>query len=259
MALLMEWSPPSLVPQWDDKSSLIERSAAIMNVKTIGIDLAKTFSRSMGLTSTENGCSTNNSDGHKWPPFCQHPPCLIGMEACASAHFWANKLISMGHNVKLMALSSSNPMLKPISMMLQTLKLFVKPSLDLTCGSCRSKPLSSKPYWHFTGVVRASSNSEPHKPIKSGVIGRIWHCRPRGIQQLQRRLPELVEDADNPLPVLFRTQLSLLQHHMAYLFDVIATLDKQIEQCYRQNALCQRIGKIRYWPCYRQRADCDHW
>jgi transposase len=30
---------------------------------------------------------------------------------------------------------------------------------------------------------------------------------------------------------------------MAYLFDVIATLDKQIEQCYRQNALCQRIGQ----------------
>ncbi len=29
---------------------------------------------------------------------------------------------------------------------------------------------------------------------------------------------------------------------MAYLFD--HTLDKQIEQCYRQNALCQRIGKI---------------
>jgi hypothetical protein len=32
---------PSLVPQWDDKSSLIERSAAIMNVKTIGIDFGK--------------------------------------------------------------------------------------------------------------------------------------------------------------------------------------------------------------------------
>jgi hypothetical protein len=81
------------------------------------------------------------------------------------------------------------------------------------------------------------------------VIGRIWHCRPRGIQQLQRRLPELVEDADNPLPVLFRTQLSLLQHHMAYLFDVIATLDKL--PAYRQDPW--------YWPCYRQRADCDHW
>ncbi|MDP0891671.1 IS110 family transposase, partial [Klebsiella pneumoniae] len=43
---------------------------------------------------------------------------------------------------------------------------------------------------------------------------------PRGIQQLQRRLPELVEDSDYTLPVLFRTQLRLLQHHLAYLFDV---------------------------------------
>ncbi len=77
-----------------------------------------------------------------------------------------------------------------------------------------------------------------------GLLAEFGIVVPRGIQQLQRRLPELVEDADNPLPVLFRTQLSLLQHHMAYLFDVIATLDKQIEQCYRQNALCQRIGKI---------------
>jgi transposase len=84
-----------------------------MNVKTIGIDLAKTFSRSMGLTSTENGCSTNNSDGHKWPPFFANiPPCLIGMEACASAHFWANKLISMGHNVKLMAPQFVKPYVK---------------------------------------------------------------------------------------------------------------------------------------------------
>jgi hypothetical protein len=43
-----------------------------------------------------------------------------------------------------------------------------------------------------------------------------------------------VEDADNPLPAV--SYKELLQHHMAYLFDVIATLDKQIEQCYRQNA-----------------------
>jgi transposase len=67
----------------------------------------------MGLTSTENGCSTNNSDGHKWPPFFANiPPCLIGMEACASAHFWANKLISMGHNVKLMAPQFVKPYVK---------------------------------------------------------------------------------------------------------------------------------------------------
>jgi hypothetical protein len=46
-------------------------------------------------------------------------------------------------------------------------------------GSCRSKPLSSKPYWHFTGVVRASSNSEPHKPIKSGLLAEFGNVVPQ--------------------------------------------------------------------------------
>ncbi len=216
-----------------------------MNVKTIGIDLAKNVFQIHGVD--EHGKRLFNKQLRRAQMasfFANIPPCLIGMEACASAHFWANKLISMGHNVKLMAPQFVKPYVKTNKHDAADAEAICEAVTDLTCGSCRSKPLSSKPYWHFTGVVRASSNSEPHKPIKSGVIGRIWHCRPRGIQQLQRRLPELVEDADNPLPVLFRTQLSLLQHHMAYLFDVIATLDKQIEQCYRQNALCQRIGKI---------------
>lgn len=67
---------------------------------------------------------------------------------------------------------------------------------------------------------------------------------PIGIDQVLRRLPEILEDAENQLPSLFRVQLRLLQKHMEYLFDVVSTLDKQIEQCHQQNALCQRIGKI---------------
>jgi len=34
--------------------------------------------------------------------FIQLPPCLIGMKACCSAHYWARKLTAMGHTVKLM-------------------------------------------------------------------------------------------------------------------------------------------------------------
>ena len=30
-------------------------------------------------------------------------PCLIGMEACGGAHFWARKLTDLGHTVKLIA------------------------------------------------------------------------------------------------------------------------------------------------------------
>ena len=30
------------------------------------------------------------------------PPCLIGMEACATAHYWARELTKLGHEVRLM-------------------------------------------------------------------------------------------------------------------------------------------------------------
>ena len=43
--------------------------AAIMNVKTIGIDLAKEVSRSTELTNTASGCSTSNSNEPKCFPF----------------------------------------------------------------------------------------------------------------------------------------------------------------------------------------------
>ena len=29
------------------------------------------------------------------------PPCLIGMEACATAHYWARELTKLGHRVRL--------------------------------------------------------------------------------------------------------------------------------------------------------------
>jgi transposase len=30
------------------------------------------------------------------------PPCLVGMEACATAHYWARELARLGHQVRLM-------------------------------------------------------------------------------------------------------------------------------------------------------------
>ena len=34
--------------------------------------------------------------------FQRQPPCLIGMEACASAHYWARELTRLGHDARLM-------------------------------------------------------------------------------------------------------------------------------------------------------------
>ena len=167
------------------------------------------------------------------------------MEACASAHFWANKLISMGHNVKLMAPQFVKPYVKTNKHDAADAEAICE---AVTRPNMRFVPVKTAEQQAVLALHRSRQSFIKQRTAQAnqirGLLAEFGIVVPRGIQQLQRRLPELVEDADNPLPVLFRTQLSLLQHHMAYLFDVIATLDKQIEQCYRQNALCQRIGKI---------------
>ena len=44
--------------------------------------------------------------------FAKLPPCLVGIEACASAHYWARELVSLGHDVKLMPAQYVKPYVK---------------------------------------------------------------------------------------------------------------------------------------------------
>jgi transposase len=75
-----------------------------MKITTVGIDLAKNVIQVHGIN--EQGKKVFNKPlqrKHVLTYFSQLPPCLIGMEACSSAHFWARKLQGQGHTVKLMA------------------------------------------------------------------------------------------------------------------------------------------------------------
>jgi transposase len=44
--------------------------------------------------------------------FGKLPPCLIGMEACASSHYWSRELQVLGHTVRLMPPAYVKPYLK---------------------------------------------------------------------------------------------------------------------------------------------------
>jgi len=44
--------------------------------------------------------------------FTQLPPCLVGMEACGGAHYWARKLTQLAHTVKLIAPQFVKPYVK---------------------------------------------------------------------------------------------------------------------------------------------------
>src|SRR5918997_968861 len=74
-----------------------------MQITTIGLDLAKHVFQVHGIDAAGNVVlkkRLRRSQVHTF--FAGLPLCLVGMEACATAHFWARELSALGHDVRLM-------------------------------------------------------------------------------------------------------------------------------------------------------------
>jgi transposase len=77
-----------------------------MQTSTIGIDLAKNVFQVHGVDVAGKVALTKKlRRSQVLALFETLPPCLIGMEACATAHHWARELEALGHDVRLMPAS----------------------------------------------------------------------------------------------------------------------------------------------------------
>jgi transposase len=84
-----------------------------MKITTVGVDLAKIVFQVHGVDERGKVAARKQlkrAEMSKY--FANLEPCLIGMEACGSAHYWARKLESYGHTVKLMAPQFVKPYVK---------------------------------------------------------------------------------------------------------------------------------------------------
>src|SRR5262245_54318633 len=74
-----------------------------MQVATIGLDLAKHVSQIHGIDAAEKVVVRKQLRRSQVMAFFEAlSSCLIGMEACATAHYWARELTKLGHEVRLM-------------------------------------------------------------------------------------------------------------------------------------------------------------
>ena len=74
-----------------------------MQITTIGLDIAKNVFQVHGIDAAERVVVRKQlRRGQVLKFFAALPPCLVGMEACASAHYWARELTKLGHEVRLM-------------------------------------------------------------------------------------------------------------------------------------------------------------
>jgi len=73
-----------------------------MNVITIGLDLAKKVFHAHGIDASGTVVIRRPLRRDRVLTFfAKLPRCLIGMEACATAHYWARELRKLGHDVRL--------------------------------------------------------------------------------------------------------------------------------------------------------------
>ena len=100
-----------------------------MDITTIGFDLAKTVFQVHGADGEGRAVLRRTlRRGKVLAFFAGLPSCLVGMEACASAHYWARELQALGHEVRLIPPQYVRPFVKtcPSSKQMGLLSVFHK-------------------------------------------------------------------------------------------------------------------------------------
>jgi transposase len=217
-----------------------------MNVTTIGIDLAKSVFQVHGVDKDGKTVIQKRLRRSKVLEFfVQLPPCLIGMEACSSAHYWARKLRQQGHEVKLMAPQFVKPYVKANKTDAADAEAICE---AVTRPTMRFVPIKSVDQHAVLSLHRARSGFVKSRTAQAnqirGLLGEFGIILPQGIVHVAGCLPDIIEDADNELPIVFRELLLRLRSHLLELNRQIQELEDQIDAWHKNNEDSQRLASI---------------
>ena len=217
-----------------------------MKITTSGIDVAKRVFQVHGVDERGNVVLRRQIRRAQLLVFFSRlEPCLIGMEACASSHYWARKLTALGHTVRLMA------------------PQFVKPyrkndkndgnDAEAICEavqrpSMRFVPVKSPQQQAELAVhrIRRRLMGECTALINQlrGLLGEYGLVLPQGANHVRSKLPALLEERSESLPPLAMELFRDLYEELVQLEQRIGAHERRVERLYRGNSLCQRLGQV---------------
>lgn len=217
-----------------------------MKVTTLGIDLAKNVFQVHGIDQHGKVMLKKQLKRAQMDPFFINlPPCLVGIEACGSAHHWARKLQAMGHTVRLMA---------P-----QFVKPYVKTNKNDAADAEAICEAVGRPNMRFVPVKNVEQQAvlALHRVrqgfVKArtaqgnqirGLLAEFGIIIPQGISNIASRVPELIEDASNELPGAFRVLVQRLLDHLKELDRQVDELEAQIQSWHRNSDLSTKIAQV---------------
>ncbi|CDS55359.1 Mobile element protein [Polaromonas sp. CG9_12] len=217
-----------------------------MQTTTIGIDLAKQFFQVHGINEFGKTVLKKQLRRQQMAEFfVQLPPCLIGMEACGSAHHWARKLQSMGYTVRLMAPQFVKPYVKTNKKDAADAEAICE---AVARPNMRFVPLKDVGQQSVLALHRARQGFVKARTAQAnqirGLLAEFGMVIPQGIGHIASQVPELIEDASNELPSMFRLLVQRLLEHLKVLDKQVDELEAQIAAWHRQNAQSKKLEKI---------------
>ncbi len=217
-----------------------------MKITAIGIDLAKNVFQIHGVNESGKVVLRKQLRRDQVNNFFVNvPPCLIGMEACGSAHYWARKLQDFGHTVRLMAPQFVKPYVKSNKNDAADAEAICE---AVTRPNMRFVPIKNMEQQSVLALHKVRQGFVKARTAQAnqirGLLGEFGLIIPQGIGHIAARVPELLEDACNELPGAFRILIQRLVDHFKELDRQVDELERQIQVWHRNSELSCKVAQI---------------
>jgi transposase len=217
-----------------------------MKITTIGIDLAKTVFQVHGVD--ERGKTVLRKQLKRKDVvsfFANLERCLIGMEACGSAHYWARKLTELGHTVRLMAPQFVKPYVKTNKSDRNDAEAIceavARPNMNFVPVKTTEQQAVLALHRARQGFVKARTAQA--NQIR-GLLAEFGIVIAKGIGHISKRLPEILEDGENALPGMMREMLERLGEALKVLDRQVGEMERQIKLWHRENEQSRKLEEI---------------
>jgi transposase len=217
-----------------------------MKITTIGIDLAKEVFQIHGVDDHGKTVLRKQLRQNKMTNFFANlEPCLIGMEACGSSHHWARKLGEFGHTVKLMSPQFVKPYVKTNKHDMADAKAICE---AVSRPNMRFVPIKNVEQQAILSVHRARQGMVKARTAQAnqirGLLSEFGVVMPQGIRTISKRMPDILENAENGLPSILRKLLERLNDHLKELNRQVEELEFQIKLWHQKNEASQKLEAI---------------
>jgi transposase len=218
-----------------------------MKVNRIGIDLAKNVFEVYGVDEHERPVLRRRLRRVQMRAFfAQLPPCLIGMEACGGAHYWARELGRLGHEVRLIAPQFVAPYRKNDKNDRNDAEAICE---AVGRPNMRFVPVKSAEQQAVLALHRLRQRLVRERTAlvnqARGLLAEYGIVLPEGRHHLRRQLAQILDKAEAyALPALACEVFAELYDRYVELEARVQRIERRIEQMAREDETARRLMKV---------------